>query len=142
MLRLVVLAWLLMTGSAFAGTVSDISVTFDDNVRNQRGLVLVEFMTDWCGVCRRYAPELGRTSNSTAVPIYALNADKNKPVSSEFKIKAYPTLILFKNGKPIARHEGTMQKSTLLQFIKNEGRVVKSTPVLDVVDDADVDDDE
>lgn len=81
--------------------------------------VLVDFHATWCGPCKQMAPELQRFAkeNSGKLRVVKIDIDKNRETASEFNIQGVPTLILFKQGKPIWRESGAMSASQISQFV-------------------------
>lgn len=82
--------------------------------------VLVDFSAEWCGPCKMMAPilkELKKDIGDTA-SIIKVDVDKNPQAASAYQVQSVPTLILFKNGQPIWRQTGVVQKSGLLDVIK------------------------
>lgn len=81
--------------------------------------VLVDFHATWCGPCKQMAPELQRFAreNSGKLRVVKIDIDKNRETASEFNIQGVPTLILFKQGKPIWRQSGAMSASQISQFV-------------------------
>lgn len=61
---------------------------------------IVDFYADWCGPCKRIAPEFENASKAhSSVGFGKVNVDEAEEVSSEYKIEAMPTFISFKGGK-------------------------------------------
>jgi thioredoxin 1 len=82
--------------------------------------VVVDFFAEWCGPCKTMAPILKDVKDSVgdAVTIIKIDVDKNPATASSYQIQGVPTLILFKNGKPLWRKSGVVAKSELLAVIK------------------------
>jgi thioredoxin 1 len=82
-------------------------------------VILVNFFTSWCGTCNVLKPELEKfsTSNSNAYPTLDVNLERDSHIISKFHIKTMPTLILFKGGKEVWRHEGLINASQLSREI-------------------------
>ena len=82
--------------------------------------VLVDFFAEWCGPCKTMKPILedlkSKLGNSASV--LKVDVDKNPHAANKYQIKSIPTLILFKNGKPVWRQSGVVQANQLVQIIK------------------------
>ncbi len=94
-------------------------MTFHEIIQSDKP-VLVDFTAAWCGPCKMMAPilkdvklEIGDTAT-----IIKVDVDKNPQAASEYQVQGVPTLILFKNGKPLWRQSGVVQKSSLVGVIK------------------------
>lgn len=98
-------------------TLSDAS--FDADVINASGPVLVDFWAEWCGPCKMIAPILSEIAVEFAgkVTIGKLNIDQNSATPPKFGIRGIPTLLLFKNGKVAATKVGALSKSQLTEFL-------------------------
>lgn len=77
--------------------------------------VLVDFYADWCGPCQAMAPVIADLANSLngKARVLKVNIDKNQSVSASYSIRSVPTFIIFKNGREVWRHSGTLDKASL-----------------------------
>ncbi|WP_094751466.1 thioredoxin TrxA [Psychromonas sp. CD1] len=98
-------------------TLTDAS--FDTDVLNATGLVLVDFWAEWCGPCKMIAPILSEIATEYAgkVTIGKLNIDENNATPPKFGIRGIPTLLLFKDGKVAATKVGALSKTQLVEFL-------------------------
>lgn len=82
--------------------------------------VLVDFFAEWCGPCKMMAPILVDTKKEIGdgVTIIKIDVDKNPQAANEYQVQGVPTLILFKNGKPLWRQSGVVPKAGLVGVIK------------------------
>ena len=98
-------------------TLSDAS--FDTDVVNASGPVLVDFWAEWCGPCKMIAPILSEVAVEYAgkVTVGKLNIDQNSETPPKFGIRGIPTLSLFKDGKVAATKVGALSKSQLTEFL-------------------------
>ena len=94
-------------------------MTFNEMIQSDTP-VLVDFSAEWCGPCKMMAPilkdvklEIGDTAK-----IIKVDVDKNPQAAGEYQVQGVPTLILFKNGKPLWRQSGVVQKTALVSIIK------------------------
>jgi thioredoxin 2 len=83
--------------------------------------VLVDFWADWCGPCRMTAPALEDLAREKAgqIKILKIDVDQNPATASQFNIRSIPTMILFKNGRPVETLVGAMSKEALLQRLSS-----------------------
>ena len=82
--------------------------------------VLVDFWATWCGPCKMLSPLVEELAGekSELLNVAKIDVDENQAVSSQFGIMSIPTLILFKDGKPVKQLVGYMPKARLLSQIE------------------------
>ncbi|OGO24258.1 MAG: thioredoxin [Chloroflexi bacterium RBG_16_50_9] len=88
---------------------------FDQTVIKAKMPVLVDFWAAWCGPCRMVAPVVDELAEDYdgKVSFCKVNVDENPKVASKFGIMSIPTLIIFKNGKPVSNIVGFRPKDEL-----------------------------
>jgi thioredoxin 1 len=93
--------------------------TFEAEVVNVEGPVLVDYWADWCGPCKMIAPILDEIAEEYEgkLKITKLNIDENPATPPKFGIRGIPTLMIFKNGNVEATKVGAVSKSQLAAFI-------------------------
>lgn len=94
--------------------------TFDEQVIASDLPVLVDFWAEWCGPCKMIAPILEEIAveKNEKLSIAKLNVDDAMNTARRFEVMSIPTLILFKEGEPVARIVGAKPKGQLLQDIE------------------------
>ena len=84
---------------------------------SQDELVLVDFWAVWCGPCRMLAPALENLAASNFIQVGKVNVDDEELISSAFGIESIPTIMLFKNGKLVAKAVGYQPEQALKNWI-------------------------
>ena len=86
--------------------------TFDQVVTKAQTPVLVDFWAPWCGPCRAVAPIVEELADEYQgrVSFVKMNVDENPRTASGYNIMSIPTLLLFKDGKPVKQIVGLRPK--------------------------------
>ena len=96
----------------------DIS-SFENEVLNHLGIVLVEIWAEWCGPCKMQLPILEKISDEIpSVKISKINVDENTDLAVKFGIRSIPTMMVFKNGEKVEQLIGLKNKKELSEKLK------------------------
>jgi thioredoxin 1 len=93
--------------------------TFKADVLESAKPVLVDYWAEWCGPCRMIGPivEESATEYADRLTVAKLNIDENAATAKRYGIRGIPTLMLFKDGAPVATHVGSLSRSQLHALI-------------------------
>ena len=93
--------------------------TFEDEVINTEGPVLVDYWADWCGPCKMIAPILDEIASEykDKIKIAKLNIDENPATPPKYGIRGIPTLLLFKGGQVVQQLVGVKSKAEIKKVI-------------------------
>lgn len=86
-------------------------------------LVLVDFWAEWCGPCKSLTPVLERIAHEAkgAFLLAKINVDDNQELAAQLGIQSIPTVIAFKNGRPVDAFAGALPESEIKKFITRWG---------------------
>ena len=97
------------------------SSSFEKDVAQAAGLVVVDFWATWCGPCKIISPIVEELATEYAgkASFGKINTDENPDLASRFNIRGIPTLMFFKNGKNVDQLVGAVPKATLAAKINS-----------------------
>lgn len=80
--------------------------------------LLVDFLAPWCGPCKMMAPayEQAATQLEPHVRVAKLNTEDAQAIAAQYQIRSIPTLVLFRNGREVARQPGAMGAADIVRW--------------------------
>ncbi|HEY9622873.1 MAG TPA: thioredoxin [Crinalium sp.] len=82
--------------------------------------LLVDFYAPWCGPCQLMAKILEQVNAQMKekLQVVKINTDNYPDLATQYQVYALPTLVLFKQGKPVDRIEGVVKAEQLIQHLQ------------------------
>lgn len=87
---------------------------FKSQIESSDKVVIVDFFATWCGPCKMLTPVFEELSNSmTDVDFVKVDIDQSLRIAQEYNITSVPTMMIFKNGKPVDTIMGFVPKQNI-----------------------------
>jgi thioredoxin 2 len=83
--------------------------------------VLLDLWAPWCGPCRLIAPGVEQAAHELAgrLKVVKVDVDEAPSVSARFAVQGIPTLLVLRDGQPVARQVGALPPDRLLAWVRS-----------------------
>ena len=93
---------------------------FDEEVRNFKGTVLLDFWAGWCGPCMMLSPVISEIAEELdgKIKVGKVNVDEQPELSVAFRVESIPLLVVVKDGVIQKQSVGVIPKNSILEMLK------------------------
>lgn len=93
---------------------------FDEEVLQDKGIVLVDFYADWCGPCKMLGPIMEEVDDTLdKVKIVKVNVDEAQSLAQKYGVMSIPTVYLFDGGAKMGKFVGVKTKEEIIDFVEH-----------------------
>ncbi|KIJ69075.1 hypothetical protein HYDPIDRAFT_105645 [Hydnomerulius pinastri MD-312] len=99
-------------------------VALNEDARDK--VVLVDFYADWCNPCKMISPILEKltgdatlkTGSGRSLDLVTVDTDKEFELAKQYHIRSLPTVMAFKDGKPVDHFIGALNEAGIKKFLE------------------------
>lgn len=103
-----------------AGNVIEVDYTkFDSEIKESKGLVVIDFWAPWCGPCRMMSPIFEELSSEmNTLKFCKINVDENSDLATNYRVTGIPFFVLMKDGKILKTRTGGCSKNDMKSWLE------------------------
>lgn len=96
-------------------------LNFSKHLHSNHIPLLIDCWASWCGPCKMMAPvfEKAAAQLQPRIRVAKLNTESEQGIAAQFNIRSIPTMIIFRQGREIARQSGAVDLDSLIRWVKS-----------------------
>jgi len=93
---------------------------FQQHIKRNDIPVVIDFWAPWCGPCKMMAPAFAQAAAQLepGVRLAKLNTEVEQDIGARLGIRSIPTMIVFRNGREIARQSGALSAPDIIRWVQ------------------------
>lgn len=94
---------------------------FNSKIENGSGIAVVDFFATWCGPCKMLAPVFEESAKDVGnkASFSKVDIDQCLELARKYGVSTVPTVMIFKDGKPVDKMVGFMPKQQIIEKINS-----------------------
>ena len=96
------------------------AANFQQHVKRNDIPLVVDFWAPWCGPCKMMGPAFAQAAAQLEprVRLAKLNTEAEQNIGAQLGIRSIPTMIVFRNGREVARQAGAMAAPDIVRWVQ------------------------
>ena len=96
------------------------TANFQSHIKRNDIPVVIDFWAPWCGPCKMMAPAFKEAAAQLepGVRLAKVNTEAQQALGAQFGIRSIPTMIMFRNGREVARQSGAMGSTDIVRWVQ------------------------